>query len=104
MKFELDTEHHHFILELTRDLNYMPDGQFDVFDQDDIDEQLGDHLSFYQLTIISHPLGKKEIMTHYQCGLLLPIDQDELQEELSTVIDTNNYLDHITTHWRLHNQ
>lgn len=101
MKFELDTQSHHFILELTPDPSYLPDGQFDIFDQEDLNEHLGDHLAFYQITIVSHPIGKNEIMTHYQGGLLLPQDQEELQDELGALIDNNNYLGHIINQWQL---
>lgn len=105
MKFELDAQDYHFILEVKQDPNYMPDGQFNIFDQEDIDEQLGDHLAFYQITIISHPLkGDSETMTHYQGGLLLPKDPEDLQDELGDLIDSNHYLDHILNQWELNNE
>ncbi len=101
MKFEVDAENYHFILNLSLDSSYMPDGQFDIFDPEDIEEQLGGHLSFYQLHITSNPIGKKQTLTHYQAGLLLPKDPEDLQEELGTVLDNNKYLEHIISHWEL---
>jgi hypothetical protein len=103
MKFEIDSDQHHFIIEVTRDPQYMPDGQFDIFDQEDLDEQLGDHLAFYQIMIISHPLTASEhVMTHYQGGLLLPTEPEELQDDLGALIDNNSYLEYILGHWKLH--
>jgi hypothetical protein len=101
LKFEVDAENYHFILNLTQDPNYLPDGQFDIFDPEDIEQQLGGYLSFYQLHIISHPIGKAETLTHYQPGILLPKDPDDLQEELGTLLDDNKYLEHIISHWEL---
>ncbi len=101
MKFEVDAENYHFILNLTVDKSYMPDGQFDIFEPEDIEEQLGGYLSFYQLEITSHPIGEAKTMSHYQAGLLLPKDPEDLQEELGTLLDNNKYLEHIISHWEL---
>lgn len=101
MKFELDSEDHHFIFKLEMDPNYMPDGQFDIFDPEDIEAQLGGHLSFYQVTIVSNPIGKAETLTHYMAGLMLPKDPEELVDELEALIDNNKYLEHILSHWDL---
>ena len=101
LKFEVDAENYHFVLNLIPDPDYLPDGQFNIFDPEDIEEQLGGHLSFYQLHIISHPIGEKDTLTHYQPGLLLPNDPKLLQEELGVLIDNNEYLEHIINHWEL---
>jgi len=101
MKFELDAENYHFIIEVTRDKNYLPDGRFDIFDEEDMKENLGDYLSFYQLHFISHPIGGLQTLNHYQAGVLLPIEPGELASELEVIMDQNQYLEHIIHHWEL---
>ena len=101
MKFELNADNYHFIIEVTQDNNYLPDGRFNVFDEEDLKENLGDYLSFYQLHFISHPIGSAQTLTHYQPGVLLPKEPEELAAELEVLMEQHQYLEHIINHWEL---
>jgi hypothetical protein len=40
-------------------------------------------------------------MTHYSCGVLLSLDEQEVQEELEYILDQEGILEHILKHWEL---
>ncbi len=105
MRFELDVENFHILMELTRTPDYRPDGKFSQVSQEERELWQKGKLSFYSIVITSQSTDKDFIhqdpLIHYTCGLLLPEDPQELQEDLEVILDEEGLLEHVFTHWDL---
>lgn len=107
MNFEFETDKWHILIELHSTPTYKPDGKFSKISKVDLQGWREGNLGFFNLFIIStrrEPSSNKDgfnQMTHYTCGLLLPVDPDELQEDLEIILDEEGLLDHIFNHWEL---
>ncbi|GEM_PF-1916933 len=107
MKFELETDNWHLKIELQSTPNYRPDGKFSSTPKADLQSWREGSLAFFSVFITSSRLESADSddgidqMIHYSCGLLLPVDPEELQEDLEIILDEEGLLDHIFNHWEL---
>lgn len=102
MRYELEADQWHFILELERTPNYRPDNKFIQTPPDDLKQLREGTMAFFSIVITSSKIGApEENLTHYACGLLLPLDPEELQEDLEIVLDDEGLLEHVLNHWEL---
>lgn len=102
MRFELEADKWHFVLELEATPNYRPDNKFIQTPAADLQSWRDGSMGFYSLFITSFKKGDPDnSLTHYAAGLLLPHDPEEIQEDLEIILDDEGLFDHVLNHWKL---
>lgn len=102
MRFELEADKWHFLLELEPTPHYRPDNKFIQTPPADLQQWHEGIMGFYSLVITSSKLEDPETtLTHYAAGLLLPHDPDEIQEDLEIILDEEGLFEHVLNHWKL---
>jgi len=109
MRFEFETDEHSFTIEVLINQDFRPDGKFNLYPQSSIEQWREGNLAFYNVIITSRLLGdhasdspEAQTLIHYSCGILLPTEKQELQEELEMVLDNDGLIEHVLNHWELH--
>ena len=102
MRFELEAERWHFLLELEQSPNYRPDNKLIHTPPEDLQGWREGTMGFYSLIITSSRLEDPDTnLTHYASGLLLPHDPDEIREDLEIILDEEGLFEHVLNHWKL---
>lgn len=105
MRFELELEDWHLLIEIEKTPSYRPDSKFTHISQGENKDWLAGRLAFHSLTITSKPLDPghphPSPLVHYSCGVLLPEDEAEMMEDLEIILEEEGLIDHILHHWQL---
>ncbi len=105
MKFELELEDWHLLIEIQKTPHYRPDSKFTHISQGENKDWLEGRVSFHCLIITSKPLSAEhphqEPLIHYSCGVLLPEEESEIIEDLEIIMEEEGLIDHILHHWQL---